>query len=295
MLQSNVNFNLYKSFIAVYDHKNISKAAAALQITQPTVTYNIKELERQLGAKLFHTHPRGVEPTKDAHELYKWVNSGMESIATGEMSIKEFNEGSHGAIHVTVPNGLVSELVAKSIVEFNKKYPNIRFEIADAKNVDVLLRLSQYATDVALSIADVGVDKKFGVVDLRKLERVAIVSNAFAQEKNISEKLTAKDVEALPFIIFEKGRSTVSTKIKACPYVTVEGVGEMVALVREGAGVGICFDADLMDVKMDELVKLDVGSIGFESRVLRLVYNKAALTKSAKVFIEILKEVFGVN
>mgnify|MGYP003297417224 CR=1 FL=1 len=44
---SNINYNLYKSFLVVYETKNISRAADILYISQPAVSHNIKELEKQ--------------------------------------------------------------------------------------------------------------------------------------------------------------------------------------------------------------------------------------------------------
>ncbi len=43
---SNINYNLYKSFLVVYETKNISRAADLLYISQPAVSHNIKELEK---------------------------------------------------------------------------------------------------------------------------------------------------------------------------------------------------------------------------------------------------------
>ena len=45
---SNINYNLYKSFLVVYETQNISRAADFLYISQPAVSHNIKELEKQL-------------------------------------------------------------------------------------------------------------------------------------------------------------------------------------------------------------------------------------------------------
>ena len=44
---SNINYNLYKSFLVVYETQNISRAAELLYISQPAVSHNIKELEKK--------------------------------------------------------------------------------------------------------------------------------------------------------------------------------------------------------------------------------------------------------
>ena len=68
-MKNNVDLNLYNIFLKVYELKNISKAADALYVSQPSISYNIKELERQLGCALFIRKQKGVEPTIEEDKL----------------------------------------------------------------------------------------------------------------------------------------------------------------------------------------------------------------------------------
>ncbi len=58
-------------FLAVADEGNISKAAAALLVTQPTLTFNLKKLEQNLGVDLFERTSRGVTLTRYGETLYE--------------------------------------------------------------------------------------------------------------------------------------------------------------------------------------------------------------------------------
>lgn len=66
-----VNLNLYKYFIAVMEEKSITKAARKMGVSQPTVTYNIKELEKDLNEKLFVVGRDGILPVRRAVFLYQ--------------------------------------------------------------------------------------------------------------------------------------------------------------------------------------------------------------------------------
>ena len=68
-MQRNIDLNLYKVFIKVYELKNISKASEALFVSQPSISHSIKELENQLNIKLFYRNSKGVEPTPEAKKL----------------------------------------------------------------------------------------------------------------------------------------------------------------------------------------------------------------------------------
>ena len=69
----NTDYNLYKIFLTLYEQKSISKTASLLYVSQPAVSYNLKELESQLGYTLFYRNSKGIEPTMEANELYSYI------------------------------------------------------------------------------------------------------------------------------------------------------------------------------------------------------------------------------
>lgn len=66
-----VNLNLYKYFITVMEERSITKAAIKMGVSQPTVTYNIKELEKDLNEQLFVVGRHGICPVRRAVVLYQ--------------------------------------------------------------------------------------------------------------------------------------------------------------------------------------------------------------------------------
>ena len=68
---SEVNLNLYKYFFAVIEEKSVSNAAKKLHVSQPTVSYNLHELQRTLQEKLFVVDRTGIMPLPRAVLLYQ--------------------------------------------------------------------------------------------------------------------------------------------------------------------------------------------------------------------------------
>ncbi len=68
-----VNLNLYKYFFAVIEERSVSKAAEKLCVSQPTVSYNIHELQRALCEDLFVMERSGLVPLPRAVDLYQNV------------------------------------------------------------------------------------------------------------------------------------------------------------------------------------------------------------------------------
>ncbi|MCQ2382390.1 MAG: LysR family transcriptional regulator [Clostridia bacterium] len=65
------NLNLYKYFLAVIKERSVSGAAKRLGVSQPTVSYNIHVLQRELGEQLFTIERNGIVPTRHAILLYQ--------------------------------------------------------------------------------------------------------------------------------------------------------------------------------------------------------------------------------
>lgn len=64
-----VNLNLYKYFLAVMETRSVSLAAEKLGVSQPTVSYSIHALQRDLGEQLFTIGKHGIIPTPRAVDL----------------------------------------------------------------------------------------------------------------------------------------------------------------------------------------------------------------------------------
>jgi DNA-binding transcriptional LysR family regulator len=70
------------AFIAVFEERNITRAAEQLSLTQPALSATVKALEEELGTRLFVRKPRGVEVTEDARALYPHACRMIQDMAT---------------------------------------------------------------------------------------------------------------------------------------------------------------------------------------------------------------------
>lgn len=75
-----VNLNLYKYFLAVIEERSVNRAAIRMGVSQPSVSYNIHMLQRELGVKLFLVARGGIVPTKQALILYRQIKPLYEDL-----------------------------------------------------------------------------------------------------------------------------------------------------------------------------------------------------------------------
>ena len=77
-----VKLELYRVFREVAEAGNISLAAENLYLSQSAVSQSVKQLEQQLGTRLFLRSPRGVTLTEDGRLLFEYVRSAMGLLET---------------------------------------------------------------------------------------------------------------------------------------------------------------------------------------------------------------------
>jgi DNA-binding transcriptional LysR family regulator len=147
MTTAPLNWELCRSFLAVLREGNLSRAARALDLTQPTLGRHIDEMEAALGVALFTRSPQGLTPTDAAFELKPHAQA-MASAA--EALVRAASGGSseaRGTVRVTAPEVIGVEVLPKILTAFHAKYPDVDIELVATNVTENLL---QREADIAV-------------------------------------------------------------------------------------------------------------------------------------------------
>ena len=98
----NTDYNLYKIFLYLYEEKSISKTASKLYVSQPAISYSLKELENQLGYTLFYRNSKGIEPTAEAKELYGYISTAFNILNEAEDHLKKLDNLKIGCLKIGI-------------------------------------------------------------------------------------------------------------------------------------------------------------------------------------------------
>ena len=131
-----IDFELYRIFVAVAKEENITKASAKLNISQPAVTKQIKNLEKQLTLKLFDRKSKGLSLTAEGKELYAKVKNPIEELnRIDELLTKEkfINIGTH--------NHMGSCIFGDVINKYCLKYPNVKLNLICEETSEMMKKL----------------------------------------------------------------------------------------------------------------------------------------------------------
>ena len=240
---SNINYNLYKSFLVVYETKNISRAADILYISQPAVSHNIKELEKQLNIQLFYKKSNGMNTTSEADILYKYISSAFNSIWKGELTISDMAGLKTGVVKIGIPSYLTVLFLSDIITDFRNKYPNVKIEIVSKPIPDLITMLQTQNIDIVIDSQPISSEKSSTSIKYLKSYNHCF----FTTDKYYSDKSFGIDnINNMPLIIPSQNSEEIKllktsvVGLKINPVIEAWTTESMIKLVKEGNGVGYC-------------------------------------------------------
>jgi len=134
------DWNLLRSFIAVYEAGTLTEAARRLGSTQPSVGRHLRELESALGEALFKRLPGRLEPTARAHALHRSV-AGMKLAAReAERLFAESHEQVAGTVRVAASEVYAPHVVVPMLAPLLAAQPELEIELSVSNRADNLLR-----------------------------------------------------------------------------------------------------------------------------------------------------------
>jgi DNA-binding transcriptional LysR family regulator len=163
-------------FVAIADERHFGRAAGKLLISQPSLSFAIKALERELGVQLFIRHARGVDLTDAGRALLPDARNALRHADLVSDTAALFRSGASGRLRVAFQAAGAGELSTVARAEFSRRYPNVRVE---PKRVDwsgEVAALRDGVADVAflwlpadtaaLSIEVVSEEPRYAALDL---------------------------------------------------------------------------------------------------------------------------------
>ena len=139
-----------KSFLSVHRHSSISRAAHALNLTQPAVSRHIKVLESRLGCKLFERLPRGLGTTPAGSELERRVASHLDALEAVVGLSDGTNDGLAGLVRVGTTSGF-ARLVLGALSALPRY--GIRLDVRSAPPPALLSAIAEQDLDIAVTLA----------------------------------------------------------------------------------------------------------------------------------------------
>ncbi len=184
---------------------SFTKAADTLHMTQPAVTFQVRQLEEYFNTRLFdRTHNR-ISLTEAGKRVYEYAGQIFQLYDEMESAVRELTGDISGVLMIGASTTIAEYMLPALLGDFKAEYPdvNIRLKVG---NTDAIVSMVE-DNEIDLGVVEAPVTNKNLAVELCRVDQLVVVmppGHALAQ----ADRVTIKDLLEHPYIVREEGSGT---------------------------------------------------------------------------------------
>lgn len=261
-----ISFDLYNIFYHVCELGSISKAANYLYVSQPAITRQINNLEKQLGRTLFERSTTGSTLTSDGKMLYNEIKDAMEKLNSVESIMNAKNKKYETVIKIVAGQSTIKNLLLDTISKYNLKHSNVIIELSTLKYQESIEKLREGSVDIIFFSMD-EVTTLYNNIIVKKcyeLNDSLIISKEL--KNKIPQKINILDINRYP-VICKYGNSIsrlsvekffIENGTKFIPKYELSNNWLVEEYVKMGMGIGIVAEEFVKEeLKNGDLIKIE--------------------------------------
>jgi len=203
------------TFAAVAEHRNISRAALALHLSQPAVSGQLKQLQEEFGEPLYLRDGRGIKLTPAGEQLASYAARLRDTFRQAYAYRDALRVMEQGTLRIGASTTPASYLLPYLIAQFQRQHPDVTVQTDDGNTADIIGALGSF--DIALVEGHVGGDlpPDTAVHPWREDEIVAIMPRTHPLAVAGLRVVALADLSAHALVLREEGSGVRSRVWKA--------------------------------------------------------------------------------
>jgi LysR family cyn operon transcriptional activator len=225
-------------FLAVAEHRNFTRAAEALHVSQPTLSQQIRQLEDTLRVQLLDRSGRTIQLTDAGAAYVQYARRALQDLEAGTRAIHDVQELSRGSLRLAMTPTFTAYLIGPLLEKFNRRYPNITLKILEMPQDRMETLLNEDALDVGIAFDDTSSPD----IETQALfvETLAMVVGKSHPHANKRTALTLREFEGEALVLLNEEFATRHYIDRYCrqhgvaPRITMEvnSINAVIELVR---------------------------------------------------------------
>ena len=283
------------SFLQVAEHMSFTKAANILGYSQSTVSFQIKQLEDELGCLLFERINHTISLTEKGKELLEYAHKISRMTDEFNQNLK-LDNALRAELHILAPDSVLEEMMTENYTRFHEAYPEISLKFTTADTEEMKNMLDHNMADLMLTL-DEHIYRKDYVIAKEEAVKMRFVTGANSPYAKLG-CLSIKDIAKLPFILTEENagyrraleNELAKNSLEIKPILEI-GRTDVINSMLEG-GIGISFLPDFVTergFREGKLVYLDVVDVKFDIWKQLIYHKNKWLSKSLEALIDFIK------
>jgi len=268
-----------ETFVMAAELLSFTRAAERLGYTQSTVSFQIRQLEQELGAPLFERVNRAVVLTSAGEKLLP-ISQNMIRLRAEASYLTGDPQSPQGLVRIAIAESLANWQLATKFRSFHERYPNIHLKLFSGSTEDMFRVLAQNQADLVYTLDQQMFDRQY-VVAFESPISMSFVCHPTHPLTEASQ-VGMEELLRYPLILTEKDMSYRAQLDDALarrgresqPLVEVGDTHLICELLRQGVGISVLPDyVTAEDIACGRLVRLPVTDIRF-SIWRQLLYNR---------------------
>src|SRR5580698_8354592 len=241
-----VQLRQFSYVVAVAEERHFTRAAERLHLAQPSLSRQVRLLERELGVLLFHRGPgQGlVTLTADGEALLPFIRRVVADVEATKAEARALTGMSRGRLSIGATPSLITRVLAPALVQFHASHPGIELLVVEAGSLQLVRQLASGEVDLALVVLPIN-DPLVATTPLFDDPLVLAVApdHPLAGRRHVA----VAELDGLPLVMFREGYDLREVTLAACreagvePRLVSQG-GEMdgvLAFVAAGLGAAV--------------------------------------------------------
>jgi DNA-binding transcriptional LysR family regulator len=292
----NANLRQFQAFVAVARLGSFTRAAKRLNLSQPALTVQIRQLEEAMGVRLFDRSTRVVMLTPIGRELAPTLERVLHEIDAVMVNTKELASHVKGTVTIGALPSISSKLIPSTIVEFQKQYPGIIVRLRDVLAYRNVRLVKEEEVDFGIGTLRMpDPDIQFTPLLTDHLGVIFPAGHPVERRRTI----TLKYLTAFPLILMDR-----ETSVRDLVDHAFESIGEVavpafeavypstaLALVKAGLGLTIQPSSSMEQASSRGLKFRTIRHPGLTRQIGVIQNVRRSLSPSAEAFIQMMKAV----
>lgn len=284
------------TFIHVAELGSFTKAAEQLGYSQSTISFQIKQLEDELGCLLFERINHTITLTERGHELISYAHQVRTLTDDFKESLMR-EEECKGHIHIVTPDSVCEEMIKSRYIDFHKRYPQISIKFTTADTTVMFDMLDHNEADAIITLDSHSYRKDYVIAKEQALP-VHFVANAKSKYAHLHD-VKIKDIINEPFVLTEYGqgyrrvfdKELAKKSLEIVPVLEIGRTDMITSILTESDMISFLPDFVTKPfVESGKLCYLDVCDLNVEIWKQLIYHKNKWMSKGLKTVIEYIKK-----
>lgn len=230
--------------VALADEKHFLRASQKVNISQPTLSQQIKKLEQELGTPLFERAPRRVRLTRSGERFLPYAREILNSLSRGVQDLQEDSGEIRGHVRLAVIPTICAYLIPSLIRDIQNTAPRLILELYEETTSTLLERLKEGETD--LGILSGPIHEK-GISSLTLGHEKFYLAVSRHHPLAARSRVHPKDLSAEKLLVLQEGHCFGAQSLEYCkrsvrnPQIIFKGSSLLSVMRLAAAGEGVTF------------------------------------------------------